>query len=519
MSRPPRSARTLVRWVAAVVVLLNLVVGVLLAVTAIQVESAQNELEDQLNPARVELSTVLALYVDQETAERGYILTGKQEFLEPYDAAAPAIERNVALLRDQVSPEVRAALTAMTDAHRTWLTESAEPELAAARDGNRAEAARLVATGQGKALFDDVRAAHAQVDDAIAAEQLVATQRADSLLRRLSVLLALTVLAFLVTTVLAVAAFNRTVLRPLSVLGRDSRAVAGGRLDQSVGAHGPLEVAQVGEDVDTMRRHLLDELDASRRATEALILGEPAVAALQDALTHRPLRRPGLEVAGQIESALGVLAGDFLDIVDLDDERVGVILGDVSGHGPVAALVGLRLKIALGSMLGRVPLEELLPRVRGSLADEPEMFATAFVAIVDLAADTLSYVNAGHPPPLLVRAGAPDEGPHELDPTGPLLSAVLADATWETGVHGFGPGDSLLAFSDGVLEARDGDGREFGLDGVLGAVAGGRERSAADVVDRLRSRVRDHAARPRDDVTILVVRRGVRPTVLSGMAT
>ncbi len=516
MTRPPRSARTIVRWVAVAVALLSVVVGVLLAVTAVQVASARDRLEDELDPARVELGTLLALYVDQETAERGYILTGKPEFLEPYDAAAPEIERNLALLRGQVSPAVRAALAAMTDAHETWLSESAEPELAAVRDGNRAEAARLVATGQGKALFDAVRAAHTKVDDQIAAEQLAATQRADSLLRRLSWLLALTIVAFLGTTLLATVAFSRTVLRPLSVLGRDSRAVAGGRLDQSVGAHGPLEVAQVGEDVDTMRRHLLDELDASRRATEALVLGEPAVAALQDALTHRPFRRAGLEVAGQIESALGVLAGDFLDIVELDDDRVGVILGDVSGHGPAAALVGLRLKIAIGSMLGRVSLDELLPRVRGSLADQPEMFATVFVAIVDMAADTLSYVNAGHPPPLLVRSGGV---PDELDPTGPLLSAVLAAATWETGVRSFGSGDSLLAFSDGVLEARDGGGEEFGADRVLGVVAGIQDRSVTEVIDQLRSRVRDHATRPRDDVTILVVRRGVRSSVSPGVAT
>ena len=251
-----------------------------------------------------------------------------------------------------------------------------------------------------------------------------------------------------------------------------------------------------------MRRHLLDELDASRRATEALTLGEPAVVALQEALTHRPFRRTGLEVAGQIESALGVLAGDFLDIVELDDHRVGVILGDVSGHGPVAALVGLRLKIAIGSMLGRVPLEELLPRVRGGLADQPEMFATVFVAIVDLAADTLSYVNAGHPPPLFVRAGKSGEGPDDLDPTGPLLSAVLADATWETDIRSFGPGDSLLAFSDGVLEARDGVGEEFGADGVLGAVAdisathGHRGRRSAA---RPGARPRPAATRRRDD--------------------
>ena len=107
MTSHPRSARAVVRWVTALVVLLCILVGALLAVTAVQIASTQNELEDELNPARVELSTLLALYVDQETAERGYILTGRPTFLEPYDAAGPEIERILALLGTQVSPEVR----------------------------------------------------------------------------------------------------------------------------------------------------------------------------------------------------------------------------------------------------------------------------------------------------------------------------------------------------------------------------------------------------------------------------
>jgi CHASE3 domain sensor protein len=503
--RRPHSARTVVRVVAGLVAALSVVVGILLAVTAVQVASAQHEIEDELNPARVELGRVLALYVDQETGQRGYILTGREEFLDPYDAAGPRIESNLALLRGQVSPEVRAELTTMTDAHQAWLTRTVEPELAAARRGDRDRATALVASGRGKELFDRVRAAQTAADSAIAHEQLVATQRADDLLRRLSILLVLTVVAFLSTTLLATAAFSRTVLRPLAHLGRDSRAVAGGRLDQSVRAEGPLEVLRVGEDVDTMRRHLLDELDASRRATEALTLGEPAVVALQAALTHEPVVRHGLDVAGQIESAQGVLAGDFLDIVELDDQRVAVVLADVAGHGPAAAVVGLRLKTALAAILGQAPLDEVLPRIRDGLVGEGEMFATAFVGIVDLAQDSLTYVNAGHPPPLLTstRGGAAVE----LDPTGPLVSPVLAGVGWEVGVRSFGPGDSLLIFSDGVLEARDAGDQEFGLDRVRAALADTRGRPAADVVDRIRAEVRDHAARQRDDVTVLVVRR------------
>ena len=122
--------------VSGLVLLLSVLVGVLLAVTVQQFVVAQDRLEDELNPARVELSTLLALYVDQETAERGYILTGRQEFLEPYAAATPAIESTLAALDGQVSSAVGAHIAEMDRAYRAWLTRAAEPELAAARAGD-----------------------------------------------------------------------------------------------------------------------------------------------------------------------------------------------------------------------------------------------------------------------------------------------------------------------------------------------------------------------------------------------
>ena len=193
------SARTVVRVVAGAVVVLSLVIGALLAVTVVQFASARNTLNDELNPARVELGSMLASYVDQETAERGYILTGRPEFLEPYDAADPQIADTLAKLRQQVSGEVYERVVEMDEAHQTWLDEAAEPELAAARSGDRARAVQLVASGEGKRLFDEVRTAHSAADRAIDVEQADANRRADALLRRLSLLLGFTIVVFLTT--------------------------------------------------------------------------------------------------------------------------------------------------------------------------------------------------------------------------------------------------------------------------------------------------------------------------------
>jgi sigma-B regulation protein RsbU (phosphoserine phosphatase) len=501
--RPPYAARTVVRVVSGLVLLLSLFVGVLLAVTVREFVAAQHRLEEELNPSRVELSTILALYVDQETAERGYILTGRPEFLEPYDAATPAIRSTMAELDTQVSPDVRERIADMDHAYQDWLTGAAEPELAAVRRGDRELAIALVASGEGRQLFDRVRAAHDRADQAIRAEQDDATRRVDMLLRRMSALLAVTVFAFLATTLAGAWAFSRGVLRPLAGLGRSSRAVAQGELRLAVSGHGPREVIEVADDVDTMRRHLLDELDASRRASEALLLGQPAVQALQSALARLSSSGAGLDVAAQIESAEGVLAGDFVDIVDLGDDRTALVLGDVSGHGHEAAVVGLRLKSALSTMLRIAPVPEVLAAVRDSLADDPELFASMFIAVIDRAEGGLHYVNAGHPPPFVVSAA----GVTELGPTGPLVSGVLSDAAWSVGECPFGFGDVLVAFSDGLLEARDEGGAEFGTHGVAAVLREDADRLPAAITTRLRTAVRDHAPRQRDDVTILVARR------------
>jgi sigma-B regulation protein RsbU (phosphoserine phosphatase) len=492
--------------VAALVLALSVLVGVLLVVTLVQVSRAQAVLEEDLNPARVALATVLAGYVDQETAQRGYILTGDPEFLQPYDDAPAQIDRDLDRLRRQLAgePELLADVEAMVVAHERWQTTTAEPELAAADAGDRAEATRLVATGSGRMLFDRVRAAQAVADAGVADAQEAATRRADGLLDRLSVLLVVTVLSFVATTLLGAAAFSRVVLRPLAELARRSRQVADGELGRAVMTDGPREVAGLAVDVDTMRRHLLDEIDQTRRAGEALALAEPAVGALQRALATDARPRPGLDVAGRIDSAEGVLAGDFIDLVDLDDGRLVLVLGDVSGHGPEAAVVGLLLKAALHGVVGRVRPTEVLPAVRGTLADRHESFATIAAVVVDPRAGTLSWLNAGHPAPLLVPADGPTR---ELDPTGPLLSVVLDDATWWLGTAAFGPGDMLVMFSDGAVEARSDDGRELGSEGIERAIRSAAGLPAEDVVRRVRGAVRDHAPVVRDDVTVLVVRR------------
>ena len=128
---------------------------------------------------------------------------------------------------------------------------------------------------------------------------------------------------------------------------------------------------------------------------------------------------------------------------------------------------------------------------------------SCLVVVVDPATRTLAWVNAGHPPGLVV-GGEDRDRVAELVPTGPLISSVTSG--WTVGRVSFGPGDLLVACTDGVLEARAADGTEFGTDGLLAVVRSLRTRSAQEAVSETQEAVRRFGTDARrDDVTCVAL--------------
>ena len=183
-------------------------------------------------------------------------------------------------------------------------------------------------------------------------------------------------------------------------------------------------------------------------------------------------------------------------------------MGDVSGKGVGAALfmaVTKTLFHALAPTAGSVA--EAMGRVNRELARDNEraMFVTAFAARLDLATGELEYVNAGHNPTYRIepgRAPAPLGGPVD-----PALGAVEGHEYRESVVR-LRPGDALVLYTDGVVEARNASGEEFHALRLESYLDGCREAAAADVVRGLVGRVEDFAGdTPQyDDVTVLVLR-------------
>jgi serine phosphatase RsbU (regulator of sigma subunit) len=209
---------------------------------------------------------------------------------------------------------------------------------------------------------------------------------------------------------------------------------------------------------------LAEQITVKRRHFEEMA----NAAAIQRAMLPRAFRAEktfaAIDLYGELHPAREV-GGDFFDYFTIDDARLVVTIGDVSGKGIPAALF-----MAITQSLVRLTLREdgdlaaQIARVNSLLAaDNTEaMFATAFCAIVDIGAGCLTYSNCGHNAPLLLRRDGMIE---RLGPTGPPLAAA-ANVQFRTASRPFDDGDGLVLFSDGLPEATNRVGEFFGDDNV-----------------------------------------------------
>jgi sigma-B regulation protein RsbU (phosphoserine phosphatase) len=135
---------------------------------------------------------------------------------------------------------------------------------------------------------------------------------------------------------------------------------------------------------------------------------------------------------------------------------------------------------------------------------EAGMFATLFMGVLDPADGTLTYVNGGHEPPAVIRAGSP---PAPLKATG-LAVGAMPDSPYRTASVVLQAGDCLVFYTDGLTDAESEGGERFGKERLFGLVAAGRT-TARGLVDEVVTSLKAHLgkASPADDVTLLILRR------------
>jgi phosphoserine phosphatase RsbU/P len=219
----------------------------------------------------------------------------------------------------------------------------------------------------------------------------------------------------------------------------------------------------------------------------------------------RPFR--SLDYAAQCVAAREV-GGDYYDFLDITDHTLGVVLADVSGKGIPAALLMANLQACFRNQQPGALLRPgaVLESINRHFYDstEAERFATIFFAGYDDRTRRLRYVNCGHVAPLLLRAAG--GRPERLGPTATMVGAFQQWNCREEQT-GFGPGDVLLIFSDGVTEAGIDHGEEFGEERLVRVLWEHRGEPAATLVERIVDRVNAFSGGSRsDDVTVVALR-------------
>jgi sigma-B regulation protein RsbU (phosphoserine phosphatase) len=230
---------------------------------------------------------------------------------------------------------------------------------------------------------------------------------------------------------------------------------------------------------------------------------------VQSSLLPRQMPQvPGWTFAAHWQPARQV-AGDYYDFFPLPDRRLGTVIADVSGKGMPAALFMAMTRSTVRAGVGHVssPAQGIALANRLICSDATGgMFVTLFYAQLDLETGEMTYVNAGHNPPLLLRAG--DERPTELRRTGMALG-VLADTLFEQRTVRLDPGDLVFLYTDGITDATDDQEREFGAERLRQALARGRNAPLAALVASVKGALDEHTGGGAafDDVTMMAARR------------
>ena len=224
----------------------------------------------------------------------------------------------------------------------------------------------------------------------------------------------------------------------------------------------------------------------------------------QGLLPTAPPTRDYFTAAAEMVPCLSI-GGDFFDYLDLEDGSVGFVLGDVAGKGAAAGLLGARVQEIFAYRVPGADPATTVAAINTAMVKKglDDRFVTIFYGILSPDGE-LTYCNAGHNPPLLVGTN----GVRKLK-TGGLIVGLFGEATYEQEVVTLSPGDMLITFSDGVSEAANAEGSDFGDEGILECVRASRSGiEPRELVEQVMAAVREFTvgAPQSDDITLLVVR-------------
>ena len=296
-------------------------------------------------------------------------------------------------------------------------------------------------------------------------------------------------------------------------LHRGTRAVAAGDFETVITIPNEDEFGDLAASFNEMTlavRHGREIALANERLTQELSTAR----AIQTRLLPRSEPRLlDFEVAGASIPSREI-GGDYYDFLTLGPDLLGIAIGDVSGKGMPAALLMANLQASLhGQVLHPGTVAGVVERVNNLIvrSTDPHMFATFFYGVLDAAAATFSCTNAGHNPPVLLRA----DGTVEELSTGGILLGMLGEQPYLQATVTLAPGEVIVLYTDGITEAVGPSAEEddpeamFGEDRLFDVLRRHRHLPAAGIKDAILAAVTEHTAgvTQSDDITLVVVRR------------
>jgi len=260
---------------------------------------------------------------------------------------------------------------------------------------------------------------------------------------------------------------------------------------------------EVSRAVEAQRRAAAEKQEAERRAAQELEIARQVQARL---FPQRVPEVGSLEYAGACVQTRKV-GGDYYDFLDLGQERLGLVIGDIAGKGMPAALLMANLQANLRSQcaIAVEQPEQLLRSVNRLFCENTadNAFATLFYSEFNDRTCRLRYANCGHVPGVVMRT---DGRVERLDSTAPVLG-VFENYECPTAELQLRSGDLFAIYTDGITEARNPMGDEFGEERLIESLQRRRESSANDLVAAVFEDVRRFSPHEQtDDVTLIVAR-------------
>lgn len=506
---------------ARLVVALGVVLAVLIMAAAMGTIGTSRNYRDaaQIAVQRSDAANQLLVdMLDAETGYRGYVMTGNTSFLLPYSQARTRYPNDLEQLRELAAddPILSAGVVELEQIAARWFREVTQ--IVRMRQAGRVgEAVERINQGVAKEHIDDFRLSFTTLNEDVIAVREADLRTADTWRNRMLVTIVVVALLALGVLGASVRRLWNKVGGPIGQLALGVGRVARGRLSDPVRVHpgSVRELAQLIRGFNAMQLQVFQQRDAVAAAARREVaqrterrLWETVQNGL---LPSRLASVPGYRVVARYRPAERALlvGGDFYDTYTLSDGRLAVLVGDVTGHGATSAAQAAGLRFGWRTMVAANPTPAVVLGALNAQMARPELRSQGIFAsliYVLLSPDGRgTFVCAGHPAPLLLgRDGCREVRAHDR---GPLLGVIDSPEWPEVPIH-VRPGETLVLFTDGLVEAGAPEIEQFGAARACAVLFNERTAAAEARLERLVDAARRyHHGRLRDDVVVMAIER------------